>query len=60
MTEQNGQTRQAATETGQARRTWKRAVGAAAVTAAALSVTVTPADAAPGVSAPAEQPAAAA
>ncbi|MFC7896193.1 HAD family acid phosphatase [Streptomyces sp. NPDC057381] len=54
MTEQNGQTRQASTETGQARRTWQRAVGAAAVTAAALSATVTPAVAAP--SAPAEQP----
>ncbi|MGK9460306.1 HAD family acid phosphatase [Streptomyces sp. G6] len=55
MTEQNGQTRQASTETGRARRTWQRAVGAAAVTAAALSVTVTPAVAAP--SAPSEQPA---
>lgn len=54
MTEQNGQTRQTSTETGQARRTWQRAVGAAAVTAAALSATVTPAVAAP--SAPAEQP----
>lgn len=40
MTEQTGQTRQA-------RRTWQRAVGAATVTAAALTVTVTPAVAAP-------------
>ncbi|WP_217144379.1 HAD family acid phosphatase [Streptomyces sp. AC627_RSS907] len=44
MTEQNGQT-------GQARRTWKRAVGTAAVTAAALTATITPA-----VAAPAETP----
>ncbi|WP_217247912.1 HAD family acid phosphatase [Streptomyces sp. AC602_WCS936] len=40
MTEQNGQTRQAG-------HIWKRAVGTVAVTAAALTVTVTPAVAAP-------------
>jgi predicted secreted acid phosphatase len=49
MTEQNGQTGQAG-QAGRARRsgrTWKRALGTAAVTAAALTVAVTPADAAP-------------
>jgi predicted secreted acid phosphatase len=49
MTEQNGQTGQAG-RAGRARRsgrTWKRALGTAAVTAAALTVAVTPADAAP-------------
>jgi predicted secreted acid phosphatase len=49
MTEQNGQTGQAG-QAGRARRsgrTWKRALGTAAVTGAALTVAVTPADAAP-------------
>ncbi|MFF9494324.1 HAD family acid phosphatase [Streptomyces flaveolus] len=49
MTEQNGQTGQAG-RAGRARRsgrTWKRALGTAAVTAAAFTVAVTPADAAP-------------
>ena len=49
MTEQNGQTGQAG-RAGRGRRsgrTWKRALGTAAVTAAALTVAVTPADAAP-------------
>ncbi|MER7188978.1 HAD family acid phosphatase [Streptomyces flaveolus] len=49
MTEQNGQTGQAG-RVGRARRsgrTWKRAVGTAAVTAAALTLAVTPADGAP-------------
>ncbi|MEV5515981.1 HAD family acid phosphatase [Streptomyces flaveolus] len=49
MTEQNGQTGQAG-RAGRVRRsgrTWKRALGTAAVTAAALTVAVTPADAAP-------------
>ncbi|WP_077799053.1 HAD family acid phosphatase [Streptomyces sp. JHA26] len=52
MTEQNGQTRQAGRTAqegpaGRTGRTWKRALGTAAVTAAALTATVTPADAAP-------------
>ncbi|MFF8880467.1 HAD family acid phosphatase [Streptomyces flaveolus] len=49
MTEQNGQTGQAG-RAGRVRRsgrTWKRALGTAGVTAAALTVAVTPADAAP-------------
>ncbi|MEU9590479.1 HAD family acid phosphatase [Streptomyces sp. NPDC048219] len=61
MTEQNGQTGQQGQD-GRARRSgsaWKRALGIAAVTAAALTVNVAPADAAPAT-APATATAAAA
>ncbi|GJF21588.1 HAD family acid phosphatase [Streptomyces sp. HO565] len=46
MTEQNGQAGRAG-RVRRSGRTWKRALGTAAVTAAALTVAVTPADAAP-------------